>query len=138
MFYPIIRTHTVKLIWSFVSYFFERFKWKKLNYGKIFLKNSLVATGNGGHIGKKQQILFPQELITELRYSLGLNCILIVFMFSTLLQTRFSLSWLGKIRQFQKFDTLQRRTFCNQIFNKNILSKILTNGFVETFIITLT
>ena len=35
MFYPIIRTHTVKLLWSFVSYFFERFKWKKLNYGKI-------------------------------------------------------------------------------------------------------
>ena len=60
-----------------------------------------------------------------MRYSLGLNCILIVFMFSTLLQTRFSLSWLGK-----KWDCFKSLILCK---GENFAIKYSTKNFYQRY-----
>ena len=120
-----------------MSYFFERFKWKKLNYGKIlnFLPgcyrqrqpywkkttNSISAVNH-----------YRIEIFTW--FKLHINCIYVFYASSDQI---FFILIREKIRLFQKFDTLQRRKFCHQIFNKNFLSKILKNGSEEAFIIIL-
>ena len=120
-----------------MSYFFERFKWKKLNYGKIlnFLPgcyrqrqpywkkttNSISAVTH-----------YRIEIFTW--FKLHTNCIYVFYASSDQI---FFILIREKMRLFQKFDTLQRRKFCHQIFNKNFLSKILKNGSEEAFIIIL-
>ena len=120
-----------------MSYFFERFKWKKLNYGKIlnFLPgcyrqrqpywkkttNSISAVNH-----------YRIEIFTW--FKLHINCIYVFYASSDQI---FFILIREKMRLFQKFDTLQRRKFCHQIFNKNFLSKILKNGSEEAFIIIL-
>ena len=120
-----------------MSYFFERFKWKKLNYGKIlnFLPgcyrqrqpywkkttNSISAVNH-----------YRIEIFTW--FKLHINCIYVFYASSDQI---FFILIREKMRLFQKFDTLQRRKFCHQIFNKKFLSKILKNGSEEAFIIIL-
>ena len=120
-----------------MSYFFERFKWKKLNYGKIlnFLPgcyrqrqpywkkttNSISAVNH-----------YRIEIFTW--FKLHINCIYVFYASSDQI---FFILIREKMRLFQKFDTLQRRKFCHQIFNKNFLSKIFKNGSEEAFIIIL-
>ena len=106
-----------------MSYFFERFKWKKLNYGKIlnFLPgcyrqrqpywkkttNSISAVNH-----------YRIEIFTW--FKLHINCI---YGFYASSDQIFFILIREKMRLFQKFDTLQRRKFCHQIFNKKFSIK---------------
>ena len=90
MFYVDFSIGLVKKIWFLKIFFFHRL---------------LLATA--AILEKKQQFLFPRELLTELRYSLGLNCIMIMSLFSVFIQTGFLLSWLEK--KLEHFEILIHR-----------------------------
>ena len=120
-----------------MSYFFERFKWKKAELWQFFnflpgcyrqrqpywkkTTNSISAVNH-----------YRIEIFTW--FKLHINCIYVFYASSDQI---FFILIREKMRLFQKFDTLQRRKFCHQIFNKNFLSKILKNGSEEAFIIVL-